>query len=647
MPCEAHRSQESLDFSTLTGVSEGRQITREIGDSKKLFFNSMAIRFRSLSAVATTTAVANPTFSLFEMECVILPLLFLLILPPLARASDDTLLSPKGVNYEVAALMSVKSKLRDVGRVLDGWDINSVDPCTWSLVGCSPLGFVISLEMASNSLSGELSPSIGNLSHLQTLLLQNNYISGPVPVEIGKLSELRTLDLSGNQFVGEIPSSLGFLTHLSYLRLNKNNLSGQIPVAVANLRGLLFLDLSFNNLTGPNPTIRAKDYSVAGNRFLCISSILQGCADMPKPVKQTDSPRKANSHVVVAIAVSLSCGLTVSIMLLVCWLHWCRWHIPFSYHAQQHCDFAMGHLKRFSFRELQVATDNFNTKNILGQGGFGVVYKGVLRNGTVVAVKRLKDPNFTGEVQFQTEVEMIGLALHRNLLRLYGFCMTSNERLLVYPYMPNGSVADRLRDTRHEGPSLDWNKRMRIALGAARGLLYLHEQCNPKIIHRDVKAANILLDESFEAVVGDFGLAKLLDQRDSHVTTAVRGTLGHIAPEYLSTGQSSEKSDVFGYGILLLELITGYKALDTGNGQAGKGMILDWVRTMHEERRSEVLVDRDLNGSFDSDELQKAVEVALLCTQSYPSLRPKMSEVVKILEAVAGSAELYRGSAPL
>lgn len=124
---------------------------------------------------------------------------------------------------------------------------------------------------------------------------------------------------------------------------------------------------------------------------------------------------------------------------------------------------------------------------------------------------------------------------------------------------------------------MDWNKRMRIALGAARGLLYLHEQCNPKIIHRDVKAANILLDESFEAVVGDFGLAKLLDQRDSHVTTAVRGTLGHIAPEYLSTGQSSEKSDVFGYGILLLELITGYKALDTRNGQAGKGMILDWV----------------------------------------------------------------------
>lgn len=134
-----------------------------------------------------------------------------------------------------------------------------------------------------------------------------------------------------------------------------------------------------------------------------------------------------------------------------------------------------------------------------------------------------------------------------------------------------------LVDPGQENPSLDWSKRMRVALGASRGLLYLHEQCNPKIIHRDVKAANILLDECFEAVVGDFGLAKLLDPRDSHVTTAVRGTVGHIAPEYLSTGQSSEKTDVFGFGILLLELITGQKALEAANGQVQRGMILEWV----------------------------------------------------------------------
>ncbi|XP_059669632.1 probable LRR receptor-like serine/threonine-protein kinase At5g45780 isoform X2 [Cornus florida] len=532
----------------------------------------------------------------------------------------------------------MKSKMRDEYHVLDGWDINSVDPCTWNMVGCSPEGFVISLEMASVGLSGTLSPSIGNLSRLQTMLLQNNQLSGLIPAEIGKLSEIQTLDLSGNQFVGEIPSSLGYLTHLSYLRLSKNKLSGQIPRPVANLKGLTFLDLSFNNLSGPTPKILAQGYSITGNSFLCSASSPQVCMDVPKPVNNASSYPKVSSprRWVVSVVIGVSCTFVVSVMLLVCWVHWYRSRLLSTSYVQQDYEFNIDHLKRFSFRELQIATGNFSSKNILGQGGFGIVYKGCLPNRTVVAVKRLKDPNFTGEVQFQTEVEMIGLALHRNLLQLYGFCMTSNERLLVYPYMPNGSVADRLRETGGERPSLDWNKRMHIAIGAARGLLYLHEQCNPKIIHRDVKAANILLDESFEAVVGDFGLAKLLDCRDSHVTTAVRGTVGHIAPEYLSTGQSSEKTDVFGFGILLLELITGQKALDAGNGQVQKGMILDWVRTLFEEKRLEVLVDRDLKGCFNAEELEKMVEVALLCTQSLPNLRPKMSEVLKVLESMVG-----------
>ncbi|KAK8612733.1 hypothetical protein V6N13_092844 [Hibiscus sabdariffa] len=510
--------------------------------------------------------------------------------------AGDSLLSPKGVNFEVTALMSVKREMKDDRHVMDGWDINSVDPCTWNMVACSAEGYVISLEMASKGLSGVLSPSIGNLSHLRTMLLQNNKLSGPIPDEIGKLPELQTLDLSGNQFVGVIPRSLGSLTHLTYLRLSNNNLTGPIPGTIANL-------------TGSVSSSRASGYHRWG----------------------------------LSVAIAISSVFVVSLVLLVGWVHWHRSRIFVTSYGtaelqlQHDYDFEIGHVKRFSFRELQLATGNFNPKNILGQGGYGVVYKGCLPNRSFIAVKRLRDPNFTGEVQFQTEVEMIGLALHRNLLRLYGFCMTPDERLLVYPYMPNGSVADRLRDACREKPSLDWNRRMHIALGAARGLVYLHEQCNPKIIHRDVKAANILLDESFEAVVGDFGLAKLLDKRESHVTTAVRGTVGHIAPEYLSTGQSSEKTDVFGFGILLLELITGQKTLDAGNGQIQKGMILDWVRTLHEGERLEVLVDRDLRGCFDPTELEKAAELALQCTQSQPHLRPKMSDVLKVLEGLVQS----------
>ncbi|PAN04914.1 hypothetical protein PAHAL_1G101200 [Panicum hallii] len=556
-------------------------------------------------------------------------------------AAGDPPLSPKGLNYEVAALMAVKSRLRDEKGVMALWDINSVDPCTWSMVACSPDKFVVSLQMANNGLSGTLSPSIGNLSHLQTMSLQNNKISGDIPPEIGKLTNLNALDLSSNEFVGDIPSSLGQLTRLNYLRLDRNNLSGQIPVDVAKLPGLTFLDLSFNNLSGPVPKIYAHDYSLAGNRFLCNSSIIHGCSDLTAMTNGTTSRQvqKAKNHHQLALAISLSvtCS-TVLVLLFVYWLSYCRWRLPFA-SADQDLEFELGHLKHFSFHDLQSATDNFNSKNVLGQGGFGIVYKGCLRNGPLVAVKRLKDPDVTGEVQFQTEVELIGLAVHRNLLRLYGFCMTSKERLLVYPYMPNGSVADRLRDYRNGKPSLDWSKRMRIALGAARGLLYLHEQCNPKIIHRDVKAANILLDESFEAIVGDFGLAKLLDRQESHVTTAVRGTIGHIAPEYLSTGQSSEKTDVYGFGILLLELITGPKTLSNGHGQSQKGMILDWVRELKEEKKLDKLVDRDLKDSFDAAELECSVDVIIQCTQTNPILRPKMSEVLHALEANVTLAE--------
>ncbi|CAA0839412.1 Probable LRR receptor-like serine/threonine-protein kinase [Striga hermonthica] len=566
------------------------------------------------------------------------------------------LLSPKGVNFEVAALMSVKKGMLDENHVLDGWDINSVDPCTWNMVGCSPEGFVISLEMASMGLSGTLSRSIGNLTHLRTMLLQNNQLSGDLPYEIGKLSELQTLDLSGNQFDGEIPSSLGDLSRLSYFFLpilsSISSFSTMIPNNVTDTKVMSCRDLSSNNLSGSIPNIRAKDYSVAGNIFLCSASS-EICVAAPKPVNETNTYTKVKDHhhhhMVIAIAIGVGCSVSVSILLLVFWVHWYRSRAFLKSEDGQDYEFDMGQLKRFSLRELQIATNHFNSKNILGQGGFGVVYKGILPNRTVVAVKRLKDPSFTGEMQFQTEVEMIGLALHRNLLRLYGFCMTPEEKLLVYPYMPNGSVADRLRDPGRERPSLDWSKRMRIALGASRGLLYLHEQCNPKIIHRDVKAANILLDESFEAVVGDFGLAKLLDPRDSHVTTAVRGTAGHIAPEYLSTGQSSEKTDVFGFGMLLLELITGLKPLDARapDGQVHKGMILEWVRTLYGEKKVDELVDKHLKGSFNSDELAKAVELALQCTQSNPEQRPRMSQVLRVLEGINGQADPTEALSPV
>nr|CAD1826664.1 unnamed protein product [Ananas comosus var. bracteatus] len=569
-------------------------------------------------------------------------------------SSSTGLLTTKGVNYEVQALMGIKASLKDPHGAMKNWDQDSVDPCSWTMVTCSPANLVVSLEIANANLSGSLSPSIGNLTNLETLFLENNNISGQIPQEIGRLRKLKTLDLSNNHLTGEIPLSLGQLESLQYLRLNNNSLSGAFPFSSSNFPQLFFLDLSYNNLSGSIPESLAKTFNFVGNPLICATASEQDChgtvVAVPMPMsynvnmsQSTPLLRKPRSRkVAIAFGSSVGCiaSLALAAGLLIRWRQRHNRQILFDVDDQHSEEVSLGNVKRFQFRELQIATDNFSSKNILGKGGFGYVYRGQLQDGTLVAVKRLKDGSASGgEIQFQTEVEMISLAVHRNLLRLYGFCMTATERLLVYPYMSNGSVASRLKGK----PPLDWTTRKRIALGAARGLLYLHEQCDPKIIHRDVKAANILLDDYCEAIVGDFGLAKLLDHRESHVTTAVRGTVGHIAPEYLSTGQSSEKTDVFGFGILLLELITGQTALEFGKASNQKGAMLDWVKKIHQEQKLDVLVDKGLKNNYDRIELEEMVRIALLSTQYAPGHRPKMSEVVRMLEG-DGLAERWEAS---
>ncbi|KAL5723419.1 histidine kinase osmosensor [Ranunculus cassubicifolius] len=548
--------------------------------------------------------------------------------------SINGLLSPKGVNFEVQALMGIKASLKDPHGVLDNWDADSVDPCSWTMVTCSSESLVIGLGTPSQNLYGTLSPSIGNLTNLQIVLLQNNNISGSIPLEIGTLSKLHTLDLSNNIFTGSIPSTLTHLKSLKYLRLNNNSLTGSLPQSLANMSQITFLDLSYNNLSGPVPKFPAKTFNIIGNPLICATGSAPECyGSEPDPTSTSSQalgkPKTHKLALVLGAALGCLSLLVLGIAFLLWWRERRNKQLFFDVYNQHQEEMCLGNLRKFQFRELQIATDNFSNKKMIGKGGFGNVYKGYLQDGTVVAVKRLNDANaIGGEKQFQTEVEMISLAVHRNLLKLLGFCSNDAERILVYPYMSNGSVASRLKGK----PTLNWNTRKRIALGSARGLLYLHEQCDPKIIHRDVKAANILLDEYCEAVVGDFGLAKLLDHKDSHVTTAVWGTMGHIAPEYLSTGQSSDKTDVFGFGILLLELITGQKAMEFGKASNQKGAMLEWVKKIQQDKHLNTLVDKDLADNYDKIELEEMVQVALLCTQYLPGKRPKMSEVVRMLE---------------
>ncbi|KAM7257807.1 hypothetical protein ACFE04_013548 [Oxalis oulophora] len=268
----------------------------------------------------------------------------------------------------------------------------------------------------------------------------------------------------------------------------------------------------------------------------------------------------------------------------------------------------------FSYEELARATDGFSDANLLGQGGFGYVHKGVLPNGKEVAVKQLKVGSGQGEREFQAEIEIISRVHHKHLVSLVGYCMAGTERLLVYEFVPNNTMEFHLHASGR--PVMEWSTRLKIALGAAKGLAYLHEDCHPKIIHRDIKAANILLDFKFEAKVADFGLAKFTSDTNTHVSTRVMGTFGYLAPEYASSGKLTEKSDVFSYGVMLLELITGRRPVDSTQTYMDDSLV-DWARPLLtralEDGNFSTLADPRLQGNYDLNEMARMVNSAAAC----------------------------------
>ncbi|KAG6729596.1 hypothetical protein I3843_01G033000 [Carya illinoinensis] len=289
----------------------------------------------------------------------------------------------------------------------------------------------------------------------------------------------------------------------------------------------------------------------------------------------------------------------------------------------------------FSYEELAVATDGFSQANLLGQGGFGYVHKGVMPNGQEVAVKSLKLGSGQGEREFQAEVEIISRVHHRHLVSLVGYCIAGGQRMLVYEFVPNNTLEYHLHGK--ELPTMDWPTRLRIAVGSAKGLAYLHEDCHPRIIHRDIKAANILLDFNFEAMVADFGLAKLSSDNFTHVSTRVMGTFGYLAPEYASSGKLTEKSDVFSFGVMLLELITGRRPVDPSS--AMDDSLVDWARPLMslalEDGEYDELVDPFLEKNYNLNEMARMVACAAASIRHSARKRPRMSQIVRALEGDA------------
>lgn len=301
----------------------------------------------------------------------------------------------------------------------------------------------------------------------------------------------------------------------------------------------------------------------------------------------------------------------------------------------------------FTYEELTEATNGFSTSNLLGEGGFGCVYKGSLADGREVAVKQLKIGGGQGEREFRAEVEIISRVHHRHLVSLVGYCISDHQRLLVYDFVANDTLHYHLHG---EGkPVLDWATRVKVAAGAARGIAYLHEDCHPRIIHRDIKSSNILLDTNFDAQVADFGLAKLALDANTHVTTRVMGTFGYMAPEYASSGKLTEKSDVYSFGVVLLELITGRKPVDSSQ-PLGDESLVEWARPMlaHvlDKEDFEEVVDPRLEQNFVKVEMFRMIEAAAACVRHLASKRPRMSQVVRAFDSMLEFTDLTNGMKP-
>ncbi|KAL9254930.1 LRR receptor-like serine/threonine-protein kinase ERL1-like protein [Drosera capensis] len=471
------------------------------------------------------------------------------------------------------------------------------------------------LDLSCNNFSGSAPPSLGELEHLLILNVSSNHLVGPVPSDFGNLRSVQIIDMSFNELSGSIPSELGQMQNLESLILNDNNLQGPIPMQITNCFSLTALNVSNNNLSGTVPLAKSlvqfSPGSFVGNPLLCgnwSGSICGPHVPRTKAKLQWGLFNCIAAFFSKAAIVSMSIGIAALVLIGFPKLVFLRMNLAIH-----------------TYEDIMRVTENFNEKYIIGYGASSTVYKCALKNSLPAAIKRLCTQFQHNLQEFETELATIGSIRHRNLVSLHGYSLSPCGNLLFYDYMENGSLWDLLH-----GPSkkmkLDWETRLKIAIGAAQGLAYLHHDCNPRIIHRDVKSSNILLDENFEAHLSDFGIAKCIPSAKKHSSTYVVGTIGYIDPEYARTSRLTEKSDVYSFGIVLLELLTGKKAVD--NDLNLHQLILSKTddNTVMEAVDPEVSIT-----CVNTSHVKLTFQLALLCTKLHPSDRPTMKEVARIL----------------
>ncbi|XP_047316790.1 LRR receptor-like serine/threonine-protein kinase FEI 1 [Impatiens glandulifera] len=550
------------------------------------------------------------------------------------------------------SLLEIKSSLNDSNNLLSDWRDSDESPCKWTGITCYPDSQrVNSINLPYMQLGGIISPSIGKLNGLQRLAFHQNGLHGVIPNEISNCTELRALYLRANFLQGGIPSTIGNLSLLTILDLSSNSLRGAIPSSLGRLTKLRYLNLSSNSFSGEVPDIGALstfgDNSFIGNVDLCGRQVLKQCrtslgfpAVLPHETVEPSVSSKRPSHFIkgafIAVLSIVAVLLVVVIIFLWFWFMSKKERAVKKYtevKKQVHQDKSTklitfhGDLP-YESSEIIEKLDCLGEEDIVGSGGFGTVYRMVMNDCGTFAVKRIDRGREGSDQVFEREVEILGSIKHINLVNMRGYCRNPTSKLLIYDYYVLGSLDDLLHGQGDQ--LLDWNARLKIAVGSARGLAYLHHDCSPRIIHRDVKSSNILLDENMEPRVSDFGLAKLLVDEDAHVTTVVAGTFGYLAPEYLQSGRATEKTDVYSFGVLLLELVTGKRPTDQMFVKRGLNVV-GWMNTMIRENRMDDVVDKNCL-DVDEETVEAMVEIAVRCTDGNPEGRPTMLQVVQFLE---------------
>nr|DAD37733.1 TPA_asm: hypothetical protein HUJ06_008374 [Nelumbo nucifera] len=341
----------------------------------------------------------------------------------------------------------------------------------------------------------------------------------------------------------------------------------------------------------------------------------------------TRNPDHGHSIGATLGVVAAVCMVIVLIVMFV----WVKCHQKGKYLEDEE----LRHLKLqkgyFTLKQIKAATGNFDSANKIGEGGFGPVYKGILPDGTAIAVKQLSSKSMQGNREFMNEIGMLSALQHPNLVKLFGCCVEGNQLLLIYEYMENNSLAHALFGKEEHQPNLDWPTRHKICLGMARGLAYLHEESRLKIVHRDIKTTNVLLDKDLNAKISDFGLAKLDEKEKTHIITRIAGTIGYMAPEYATRGYLTDKADVYSFGVVMLETVSG-KSNTSHLLKEDFVQLLDWAYALQERGNLLHLVDPILESNYSKEEAMTMLNLALLCTNPSPSLRPLMSTVVRMLE---------------